>query len=124
MNAIEAMAQVADRPKALVIRTRRADNGEVAVTVEDSGPGLDPATAQRVFDPFFTTKANGLGMGLSICRSIVEAHGGELTASPRSPHGTVFRFTIPTMANVASTSSSTAIQHRQVERGREGLAAT
>jgi PAS domain S-box-containing protein len=102
VNAVEAMAQATVRPKAVVIRTERAETGEVAVAVEDTGPGLDPATAARIFDPFFTTKPNGLGMGLSICRSIVEAHGGQLSASPRAPHGTAFRFTIPTVTEASS----------------------
>jgi C4-dicarboxylate-specific signal transduction histidine kinase len=112
VNAIEAMASVADRPKLLAIRTGRAESGEVAVAVEDTGPGLDPATAGRVFDPFFTTKPDGLGMGLSICRSIVEAHGGRLSSSPRAPHGTTFRFTLPTAAEAASTSSRTEVQQQ------------
>ena len=105
VNAMEAMASIADRPKLLVIRTESAGSDDVAVAVEDTGPGLDPTTAPRVFDPFFTTKANGLGIGLSICRSIVEAHGGELSASPRSPHGTTFRFTVPTMAAARTVAS-------------------
>jgi signal transduction histidine kinase len=108
VNAIEAMAPVADRGKLLGIRTERVGTGEVAVAVEDSGPGLDPATTGRIFDPFFTTKATGLGMGLSICRSIVQAHGGELSASPRSPRGTTFRFTVPMTAEDASSTSSRA----------------
>jgi len=98
VNAIEAMGSVPERTKVLTIRSARADSGEVAVAVEDTGPGIDPATADRVFHPFFTTKANGLGLGLSICRSIVDAHGGELSAIPRSPHGTTFRFTIQATA--------------------------
>ena len=73
---------------------RRTGAG-VLVAVEDTGPGLDPAIAQRIFDPFFTTKPNGMGMGLSICRSIIEAHGGRFWASPRVSCGTVFRFTVP-----------------------------
>jgi signal transduction histidine kinase len=67
----------------------------VQVAVEDTGPGLDPATAQRIFEPFFTTKSDGLGIGLSISRSIIETHGGRLRASPRAPHGATFHFTIP-----------------------------
>jgi signal transduction histidine kinase len=63
--------------------------------VEDTGTGLDEAIAKRIFEPFFTTKADGLGMGLSICRSIIEAHGGQLWASPRAPHGTAFHLAIP-----------------------------
>jgi C4-dicarboxylate-specific signal transduction histidine kinase len=96
LNGAEAMATVADRPKVLTVRTEGADPSGVAVVVEDAGPGLDPAIAGRIFEPFFTTKPNGLGMGLSICRSIVDAHGGKLSASPRSPYGTSFRFVVPT----------------------------
>jgi signal transduction histidine kinase len=65
------------------------------VAVEDTGSGLDPAIAPHIFDPFFTTKSDGLGMGLSICRSIIEAHRGHLWASARTPHGTALRFTLP-----------------------------
>ena len=64
------------------------------VAIEDTGTGLAPEIAQRIFEPFFTTKPDGLGMGLSICRSIIEAHGGRLWASPREPQGTVVRFTL------------------------------
>jgi PAS domain S-box-containing protein len=95
MNGIEAMSFVHDRPKELVLRTASAGAEGVAIEVEDTGAGLDPTTVARIFDRFFTTKTNGLGMGLSICRSIVEAHGGQLSTSPRSPHGASFRFTIP-----------------------------
>jgi PAS domain S-box-containing protein len=95
LNGSEAMASVAGRPRILVIRTERTESEAVAVIVEDTGPGLDPATVERVFDPFFTTKPNGLGLGLSICRSIVEAHGGRLSASARASGGSTFRFTVP-----------------------------
>jgi PAS domain S-box-containing protein len=108
VNAIEAMAPAANRPKVIVIRTARAEPAEVAVAVEDTGAGLEPATADRIFHPFFTTKPSGLGMGLSICRSIVEAHGGQLSASPGSPHGSTFRFTIPTVLAGAASSSAPA----------------
>ncbi|HEY2132541.1 MAG TPA: ATP-binding protein, partial [Acetobacteraceae bacterium] len=73
----------------------RAEPCRVVVAVEDTGPGLDPAIAPRIFEPFFTTKTDGLGMGLSICRSIIEAHGGYLWVSPRAPHGAALRFTVP-----------------------------
>jgi signal transduction histidine kinase len=72
----------------------------VLVAIEDTGTGLDPAIAQRIFEPFFTTKSDGLGMGLSICRSIIEAHGGRLWVLPRALHGTALRFTIPTRAEM------------------------
>ena len=95
MNGIQAMGAVTDRRKELTVSVALAEPGRVQVAVEDTGPGLDPAIAQRIFEPFFTTKSDGLGMGLSICRSIIEAHGGQLWASPRAPHGTAFHFTIP-----------------------------
>jgi PAS domain S-box-containing protein len=95
LNGIEAMVAVADRPRILLIRTERSESDVATVIVEDTGPGVDPATIERVFDPFFTTKPKGLGLGLSICRSIVEAHGGRLSASPRAPGGTAFCFTVP-----------------------------
>ncbi len=95
MNGIQAMATSPDRRRELTISIARARQDYAEITVEDTGPGLDPAIAKRIFDPFFTTKPDGLGMGLSICRSIIEAHGGQLWASSRAPHGTEFHFTIP-----------------------------
>ena len=95
LNAIEAMSGSKKRPRHLLITTHMNKTGSVLTAVADSGPGLDPETAGRLFDPFFTTKAEGMGMGLSICRSIVEAHGGRLWASANSPRGAVFRFTLP-----------------------------
>jgi PAS domain S-box-containing protein len=95
MNAVEAMRGVTERPRELTISSTLAEPGSVLVGVEDSGTGLDPSVAQRIFEPFFTTKPDGLGMGLAICRSIVEAHGGGLWVSPRASHGADIRFTIP-----------------------------
>lgn len=95
MNAIESMISITDRPRELLIKSTRLQEG-VQIQVEDSGAGLDPAQAERLFDPFFTTKAQGLGMGLSISRSIIEGHGGRLSVTPRSPHGAVFQFILPT----------------------------
>ena len=94
MNGIEAMATVTDRPRLLWVQSRIDESGDVLVAVSDSGTGFD-AEADRVFTPFFTTKANGMGMGLSISRSLVESHGGRLWATPNSPHGAVFSFTLP-----------------------------
>jgi signal transduction histidine kinase len=94
LNGVEAMNSVTDRPKVLAITSELVEPGAVQVAVEDTGPGLDPSTADRIFDPFFTTKSDGMGMGLSICRSIIDAHGGRLWASPRVPCGAVFQFTL------------------------------
>jgi signal transduction histidine kinase len=96
MNGIEAMASVAGRPKELTIETRTEGADHVLVLVRDSGVGLNPEQADQIFDAFFTTKPEGTGMGLAICRSIVEAHDGHIWASAGSPHGAVFQFTLPT----------------------------
>jgi signal transduction histidine kinase len=95
MNGIEAMSTVMDRPKVLTISSELVETGDVLVAVKDTGTGIDPAIADRIFESFFTTKSNGMGMGLSICRSIIEAHGGRFWASPHTPHGAVFQFTLP-----------------------------
>jgi signal transduction histidine kinase/DNA-binding response OmpR family regulator len=95
LNGIDAMKPVTDRARELTVSTEFREPVGLLVAVEDTGMGLDPAVAQRIFEPFFTTKSDGLGMGLSICRSIVGAHGGRLWASPRSPCGTALQFTIP-----------------------------
>jgi PAS domain S-box-containing protein len=92
-NAIEAMEPVAER--VMLVKTDLENSGAVRVTVEDSGSGIDPKDIDQIFSSFFTTKADGMGMGLSICRSIIESHGGRLWASPGHPRGAVFRFTLP-----------------------------
>jgi signal transduction histidine kinase len=79
----------------------------VLVAVADAGTGFNPGIADRIFDPLFTTKSNGMGLGLSICRSIVEAHGGRLWASPGSPHGAVFQFTMPIWEQAGSLTENT-----------------
>jgi signal transduction histidine kinase len=94
LNGIDAMSAV-ERTKELTLSSAPTESGSVVVSVEDTGTGLAPAIAQHIFEPFFTTKADGLGMGLSICRSIVERHGGQLWMTPRVPHGTAFHFTVP-----------------------------
>ena len=94
MNAIEAMSTVGERPRELLMRTRNIED-QVQVTVEDSGPGLDPNGMEKIFDPFYTTKASGMGMGLSICRSIVQSHGGRLWATAKDGPGTMFHFALP-----------------------------
>jgi signal transduction histidine kinase len=90
MNAIEAMDAVAGREKMLVIKSAIQDPASVLITVEDTGTGIDPQVRNRLFEPLFTTKSSGMGMGLSICRSIIEGYGGHLWASPREPHGSAF----------------------------------
>ncbi len=94
VNAIEAMSQTSDGLRDMLITTGR-DSGEVRVVVRDTGPGLRRADTEQVFTAFYTTKPAGLGMGLSICRSIVEAHGGRLWATPNEPRGAAFCFTLP-----------------------------
>jgi signal transduction histidine kinase len=94
-NAIEAMTTVTDRARILRIGSGAKENGEVFITIEDSGSGIDPKVMDRIFEPFFTTKSHGMGMGLSICRTIVEAHDGRLTAVTAHPHGSVFQVILP-----------------------------
>ena len=92
-NAIEAMDSVAER--VILIQTKVQESGDVQVTVEDSGSGIDPKNMDRIFGSFFTTKPSGMGMGLSICRSIIESHGGRLWATSGASRGAIFRFTLP-----------------------------
>ncbi len=101
MNGIEAMLPVTDQPRSLWVESRVDQSGDILVAVRDSGTGLGSA-ADQVFTPFFTTKANGMGMGLSISRSLVENHGGRLWAMPNSPIGAVFSFTLPVSAGSPS----------------------
>jgi len=95
MNGIEAMAPVTVRQRELWIRSRPHQEHQILVAVQDSGVGIDPEQMDRIFNPFFTTKEDGMGMGLSICRSIIEAHGGELWALPNERSGATFQFTVP-----------------------------
>jgi PAS domain S-box-containing protein len=95
INAIEAMNEVSDAPRELLISSGRDDSPGVLVAVTDSGPGLNPDSLDRLFHAFYTTKPHGMGMGLAISRSIVEAHGGRLWATANVPHGAVFQFTLP-----------------------------
>ncbi|MFL9897071.1 MASE4 domain-containing protein [Paraburkholderia fungorum] len=95
INAIEAMSGVSDGVRELLVSTGKADSDCLLVAVRDSGPGFAAQTAERIFDPFYTTKPTGLGMGLSICSSIIAAHGGRLWASANLPRGAVVQFTLP-----------------------------
>jgi PAS domain S-box-containing protein len=101
INAIEAMRDVGEEERELLISSRNEPDG-VSVEVRDSGPGFAQATLDRVFEAFYTTKPSGLGLGLSICRSIIEAHGGRLWASANLPRGASFQFALPAIANTAS----------------------
>ena len=85
---------VETEPRELLISTAQHHTG-VLVAVRDSGPGMDPAHLERAFEAFYTTKAHGVGIGLSICRSIIDAHGGRLWAEPNEPRGAIFQFTLP-----------------------------
>jgi PAS domain S-box-containing protein len=99
MNAVDAMSSVTDRERVLTVQSRVCESDHVLITLEDSGGGIDPNHMDRIFDAFFTTKAHGMGMGLSICRSIIEAHDGRLWASGRSPCGSIFYIKLPGTAS-------------------------
>ncbi|MCU1292122.1 MAG: hypothetical protein JWP08_972 [Bryobacterales bacterium] len=109
VNAIEAMGAVKERPRRLLIRSARHEEPfGVVVTVSDSGVGLDPDKRNRVFDAFFTTKPQGLGMGLSICRTIISTHGGRLSARSNANHGATFEFTLPARTGEIESSEANA----------------
>ena len=95
MNGIEAMQPVTDRPRELVIRSRQDETHRVLVTVTDSGVGISAENTDRLFNAFFTTKSSGMGMGLSICRSIIEAHGGRMSTADNVGPGARFQFILP-----------------------------
>ena len=102
VNALESMGAANEGPRELMVSTGKVEAGGVLVAVQDSGPGLEAAMVERVFESFYTTKPTGLGMGLSICRSIIEAHGGRLWASRNQLRGATFQFTLPGDANIPS----------------------
>jgi len=112
VNGVQAMALVGGRPRELLIRTTANNAGQILVEVGDSGTGIDPAHAGQLFNAFFTTKADGMGMGLSICRSIIEAHGGRIWASPNAGPGTIVQFTLPAHRADAAQPEGTA-RHAQ-----------
>jgi signal transduction histidine kinase len=109
INGIQAMAGIDGRPRRLTIRSERDEAGEVRLCVEDSGNGIDPANANRLFDAFYTTKSGGMGLGLSICRSIVEAHGGRIWAANHGVGGARFAFTLPDPAQRAAAGAAHAV---------------
>jgi signal transduction histidine kinase len=95
LNAMEAMSSVEEGARELSISTELSQPNGLLVAISDSGPGIDPEHLDRVFAPFYTTKTSGIGMGLSICRSIIDAHGGRLWAEANRPRGAIFQFTLP-----------------------------
>jgi C4-dicarboxylate-specific signal transduction histidine kinase len=102
MNGMEAMASVTDRPRELTIRSQRDEADRVLVAVQDSGVGIEAEHMDRLFNAFFTTKPSGMGMGLSICRSIIDAHGGKLSASRNAGAGATFHIMLPAYRKHAS----------------------
>jgi signal transduction histidine kinase len=108
INGIQAMAGVDDRPRRLVIRSQRDGTEMVRLEVQDSGSGIDANSMHRLFDAFFTTKPDGMGMGLSICRSIIESHGGRIWASPNTGPGATFQFSLPVVEEARSKLDRTA----------------
>jgi signal transduction histidine kinase len=109
-NAIEAMQQASDRPRVLRIKSEAGEQNGVALSVEDDGIGVAPEDTERIFDMFFTTKSNGMGIGLAVCRSIVEAHGGGLDIARTGPHGSVFRIALPGQIGLEPEARSVAVQ--------------
>jgi len=104
-----------------MVGSGKDESKELLVVVRDTGPGLSPKTSAQLFEHFYTTKAEGMGMGLAICRSIIAAHGGRLWATPNEPHGAVFQFTLPTNSErIPSHSegrSASSIPHTNTESG-------
>jgi PAS domain S-box-containing protein len=119
LNAIEAMSSIEGGARELLISTEQNQANGVLVALRDSGPGIDPERLERVFEPFYTTKSSGMGMGLSICRSIIDAHGGRLWADAIEPSGTVFQFTVPTVERALMDSDP---ERQQSEEPHAGIA--
>ena len=99
MNAVDATGSVTDRERVVIVKSEMGGSDHVRIIVEDSGTGIDPSHMNRIFEPFFTTKTHGMGMGLSICHSIIELHGGQLQVLPRNPYGTIFSARLPIIAS-------------------------
>jgi signal transduction histidine kinase len=108
INAVQAMSGVSEGSRGLLISTGKDASGRVIVAVQDSGPGLNPESFERLFDSFYTTKPDGMGMGLSICRSIVEAHGGRIWATPNAGQGITMQFTLPINGQATASVRSAA----------------
>ena len=116
MNAIEAMSVTDEGRRNLSIRAE-AKGDTIVVLVSDSGPGMSAETVQRLFEPFFTTKPQGMGMGLAICRSIVEAHGGSLSATPNEPCGTTFQFSLPVASQARTAANALSTEETEPDFG-------
>jgi signal transduction histidine kinase len=109
LNAADAMKETTDRPRDLAIFTIRENEREVRLSVRDSGPGIDPENAAKLFEAFYTTKSSGMGVGLSISRSIIESHEGRIWATPNAGPGTTFSFTIPCAPECAAHPTDTKV---------------
>jgi signal transduction histidine kinase len=108
LNAADAMSGVDDRPRQVVIRTERPESESVSLTVKDVGVGLDAQSAEKVFEAFYTTKNDGMGIGLSISRSIIENHGGRLWAQPNDGPGVSFTFSVPCTSGPSASDATAA----------------
>ena len=115
MNGIKAMAGVRNRPMELMIGSHPTDGEHITVAVHDTGVGIDPSHLDRLYNAFFTTKRGGMGMGLSMSRSIIEAHGGRLWAAPNLPHGAIFRLSLAPASAVAMLGDVAKWSQRIVE---------
>jgi signal transduction histidine kinase len=102
-NAIDAMS-ARDEPRVLYVASERSNGGDVLISVADTGSGIPEQNVARIFNPLFTTKSGGMGMGLSICRAIVEAHDGRLWVSQNAPHGARFQFSLPVTIRAPASS--------------------
>ena len=102
MNAIEAMSEIGENQRKLLVASEKDGSNGVLVRIQDSGNGLDKESADHLFDAFFTTKARGMGMGLSVSQTILQAHGGRLWATPNSSQGATFQFTLPANNEMAA----------------------
>ncbi len=118
-NAFDALASEPSAERRVTVRTAAAPDGETTISVSDRGPGLDPEIAGRIFEPFFTTKASGMGMGLAISRSIVEAHGGRLWTAAAEPHGAIFWISLPA-PEAAHADDGTPGDQREQQRAIAG----
>jgi signal transduction histidine kinase len=97
----DAMRTIGNRKRVLRVKSSALKSNEVMISIEDTGTGIEPKNVNRIFDAFFTTKASGTGMGLAICRSIIEDHDGTISVTPSIPHGSVFRVVLPGISNSA-----------------------